>query len=98
VECLLRAVVAYKEQQISTFHDNLQNALQIETHIPTAARLAGLLTAITEELNDVPLYYSLPELAATLHSTTPLMQVVLKFLIFIDFSVFLINFEVFGIF
>ena len=39
--------------------------------IPTAERLTGILTAISEELKDVLLYYSLPDLAATLQCTVP---------------------------
>jgi tRNA (guanine26-N2/guanine27-N2)-dimethyltransferase len=39
--------------------------------IPTAERLAGMLTSISEELKDVPFYYSLPDLASTLQCTVP---------------------------
>ena len=42
-------------------------------HIPTHNRLTGLLSLISEELKDVPLYYTLPELASTLHLPTPVM-------------------------
>ena len=39
--------------------------------IATAERLAGMLTSISEELKDVPFYYSLPDLAATLQCMVP---------------------------
>ena len=41
------------------------------TYISTYQRLAGLLSLISEELKDVIFYYTLPELASTLHATTP---------------------------
>lgn len=39
--------------------------------IPTAERLTGILTSISEELKDVPYYYSLPDLAHTLQCLVP---------------------------
>ena len=42
-------------------------------HISTHNRLTGLLSLISEELKDVPLYYTLPELASTVHLSTPVM-------------------------
>lgn len=39
--------------------------------IATKTRLHGLLTSVSEELSDVPLYYSLPDLCHTLHCTSP---------------------------
>lgn len=42
--------------------------------ISTAPRLSGILTIISEELKDVPFYYSLPELASTLHCKVPTYQ------------------------
>jgi tRNA (guanine26-N2/guanine27-N2)-dimethyltransferase len=42
-----------------------------EPVIPTAERLAGILTSISEELKDVPFYYSLPDLAHSVQSITP---------------------------
>jgi len=39
--------------------------------IATKKRLHGLLTAVSEELPDVPLYYSLPDLCSTLHCACP---------------------------
>jgi tRNA (guanine26-N2/guanine27-N2)-dimethyltransferase len=39
--------------------------------IQTRERLHGLLTAVSEELPDVPLYYTLPDLCQTLHCTSP---------------------------
>jgi len=41
------------------------------THIPTGPRLAGLLSSMSEELKDVPLFYSLSELTSTLHLSAP---------------------------
>jgi tRNA (guanine26-N2/guanine27-N2)-dimethyltransferase len=39
--------------------------------IPTAERLSGMLTSISEELKDVPFHYNLPDLAAILQCTVP---------------------------
>lgn len=36
--------------------------------------MVGLLTAVSEELQDVPLHYTLPDLAGTLHCTCPKMD------------------------
>lgn len=46
----------------------------VEAHafpIATAERLSGILTSISEELKDVPFYYSLPDLASTLQCVEP---------------------------
>eukprot|EP01041_Mallomonas_annulata_P001576 gene1576-3049_t len=40
----------------------------------TIVRLKGLLTSVSEELKDVPLYYMLPDLASTLHVSSPIMR------------------------
>ncbi|CAM9717541.1 unnamed protein product [Chrysoparadoxa australica] len=37
----------------------------------TSPRMLGTLTLVNEELQDVPLYYLLPDLCATLHCTSP---------------------------
>lgn len=37
-------------------------------------RMVGLLTAVSEELQDVPLHYTLPDLSGTLHCTCPKMD------------------------
>jgi tRNA (guanine26-N2/guanine27-N2)-dimethyltransferase len=44
-----------------------------DTQFPpaTAKRLRGLLTVMSEELKDVPLFYYLPDLASVLHSKVP---------------------------
>lgn len=43
-----------------------------EAHpVPTAKRLAGILTTISEELKDVVLYYSLPELSSAVQIDCP---------------------------
>ena len=39
--------------------------------IATRTRLHGLLTSVSEELPDVPLYYTLPDLCSTLHCACP---------------------------
>ena len=39
--------------------------------IETRDRMHGLLTTVSEELPDVPLYYTLPDLCQTLHCTSP---------------------------
>jgi hypothetical protein len=36
--------------------------------------MVGLLTAVSEELQDVPLHYTLPDLSGTLHCTCPKMD------------------------
>jgi len=37
----------------------------------TETRMHGLLTAVSEELQDVPLFYNLPDLCSTLHCESP---------------------------
>ncbi|XP_058146475.1 tRNA (guanine(26)-N(2))-dimethyltransferase isoform X2 [Dasypus novemcinctus] len=37
----------------------------------TAERIRGVLSVVTEELPDVPLYYTLDQLSATIHCSTP---------------------------
>ena len=45
-------------------------------HITTKGRLTGLLTSCLDELNDVPLYYKLPDLSRAVHtSSMPLMAI-----------------------
>lgn len=39
--------------------------------LPTTERMVGLLTAVSEELVDVPLHYTLQDMAGTLHCTCP---------------------------
>eukprot|EP01038_Epipyxis_sp_PR26KG_P007247 gene7247-9879_t len=39
--------------------------------VPTSTRLIGILTSISEELKDVPLYYSLPHLSSLVQSKMP---------------------------
>ncbi|XP_074059636.1 tRNA (guanine(26)-N(2))-dimethyltransferase [Macrotis lagotis] len=40
-------------------------------HFRTAARIRGVLSMVTEELPDVPLYYTLDQLSSTIHCNTP---------------------------
>ncbi len=42
--------------------------------IPTVQRMTGILTVISEELKDVPFYYSLPELASAVKCGVPQLQ------------------------
>jgi tRNA (guanine26-N2/guanine27-N2)-dimethyltransferase len=42
--------------------------------LPTRDRLIGLLTSVTEELQDVPLFYTLPDICGTLHCSSPRMD------------------------
>lgn len=42
--------------------------------VATAKRLSGILTTMSEELKDIPLYYSLPDLASAVQSKVPTMQ------------------------
>lgn len=44
--------------------------------IPTAKRLTGILTSISEELKDVPFYYTLPDLSSALQCSTPKFSLV----------------------
>ena len=39
--------------------------------VPTSQRITAVLSTISEELKDVPLYYMLPDLAANVHSRAP---------------------------
>ena len=43
----------------------------ISSNISTKPRIIGLLTAMSQELPDSPLYYYLPELASVVHSKIP---------------------------
>jgi len=52
-----------------TNSDNDQ--VQLFQHIRMKKELHGLLTVVSEELNDVPLYYVLPDLCHTLGCSTP---------------------------
>lgn len=42
--------------------------------VPTKTPMHGLLTSVSEELSDVPLYYKLPDLCKTLHCANPPMD------------------------
>mmetsp|Transcript_18145 Transcript_18145/g.26963 ORF Transcript_18145/g.26963 Transcript_18145/m.26963 type:complete len:568 (-) Transcript_18145:785-2488(-) len=42
--------------------------------VPTKTRMHGLLSSVSEELSDVPLYYKLPDLCKTLHCANPPMD------------------------
>jgi len=44
-----------------------------DAFLSTQERLHGVLTAVSEELPDVPLYYTLPDLCAALHCSSPKM-------------------------
>lgn len=39
----------------------------------TRKRIEGMLTSVSEELNDVPLFYTLPDMCSTLHCNSPRM-------------------------
>ncbi|KAJ8599265.1 hypothetical protein CTAYLR_006774 [Chrysophaeum taylorii] len=43
----------------------------VDKYLSTTERLHGVLTAISEELSDVPLYYTLPDMCSTLHCSSP---------------------------
>ena len=61
-----------QQQSCTTTAAAEESTTTTTTHrIPTAERLAGMLTSISEELKDVPFYYSLPDLASTLQCTVP---------------------------
>ena len=51
--------------------DRIDNAC--DAHLSTQERLHGMLTAVSEELLDVPLYYTLPDICAALHCSSPKM-------------------------
>lgn len=44
------------------------------TRFRTSKRIEGMLSMVTEELQDVPLYYTLDHLSSTVHSSTPPMM------------------------
>lgn len=52
--------------------DFVQEVLQTApTHLKTLKRIHGVLSVITEELHDCPLYFILERLSGTLHVETP---------------------------
>jgi len=75
-------VTAYKDAQAQRPKDQPL----LFPPIATRDRLHGLLTSVTEELNDVPLYYTLPELCQTVKFKAD----------YIFFSVFCTNKKVAG--
>ena len=48
-------------------------AAGVDNHLSTTERIHGMLTAVSEELLDVPLYYTLPDLCSALHCASPKM-------------------------
>jgi tRNA (guanine26-N2/guanine27-N2)-dimethyltransferase len=48
-----------------------ENGSLLPYPVPTISRLTGLLITISEEIKDVPLHYTLPDLAACLHIPSP---------------------------
>ncbi|KAH8048145.1 N(2),N(2)-dimethylguanosine tRNA methyltransferase [Aureococcus anophagefferens] len=48
-------------------------AAGVDAHLSTTERIHGMLTAVSEELLDVPLYYTLPDLCSALHCASPKM-------------------------
>jgi tRNA (guanine26-N2/guanine27-N2)-dimethyltransferase len=48
-------------------------SVELPFEVPTATRIKGVLTCISEELKDAPFYYHLPDLASCLHSKVPPM-------------------------
>lgn len=44
-----------------------------DEHLSTTERIHGVFTAVSEELMDVPLYYTIPDLCKTLHCAAPKM-------------------------
>ncbi|KAF0691189.1 Aste57867_17537 [Aphanomyces stellatus] len=50
------------------------NVLKHAAKYPTKDRLHGLLTSVSEEVQDAPLYYTLPGLSKTLHCQQPRMD------------------------
>jgi len=51
--------------------ENYKKYGQPHDPLPTSPRLHGMLTAVSEELSEVPLYYSLPDLAHTVRCSVP---------------------------
>jgi tRNA G26 N,N-dimethylase Trm1 len=49
-------------------------ATQLKAQVPSWHRLHGTLVAASEELPDIPLYYMLPSMCATLHCSCPPMD------------------------
>eukprot|EP00428_Durinskia_dybowskii_P073042 CAMPEP_0170412942 /NCGR_PEP_ID=MMETSP0117_2-20130122/31250_1 /TAXON_ID=400756 /ORGANISM="Durinskia baltica, Strain CSIRO CS-38" /LENGTH=570 /DNA_ID=CAMNT_0010670691 /DNA_START=61 /DNA_END=1773 /DNA_ORIENTATION=- len=75
VDTILARVDLARVAQSTTSAGATPSAAAIEEEprhvIQTAERLGGMLTSISEELKDVPFYYSLPDLASTLQCTVP---------------------------
>ena len=56
---------------IQRLESESQHVVPDMSWIATKTRLHGLMTSVSEELNDVPLYYTLPDLCHTLHCECP---------------------------
>ena len=78
-ELLRRLVSAVPQENTSSDKDSITATAAAATittsllpyPVPTIARLTGLLTTMSEEIKDVPLHYTLPDLAATMHIPSP---------------------------
>ena len=46
-------------------------AAECDEHLSTTERIHGVFTAVSEELMDVPLYYTIPDICKTLHCAAP---------------------------
>ena len=49
-------------------------AAECDEHLSTTERIHGVFTAVSEELMDVPLYYTIPDICKTLHCAAPLCE------------------------
>eukprot|EP01039_Chlorochromonas_danica_P003441 gene3441-3769_t len=59
-------------RRVETYLNTPRDPAVVETDpIPTARRLGGILSSMSDELKDVPLYYSLPDLASTAQIKVP---------------------------
>jgi len=59
------------QKKKNTDGDNVSNTKPMSKHLSTMKNLHGLLTVVSEELHDVPLYYTLPTLCHTLGCQMP---------------------------
>jgi tRNA (guanine26-N2/guanine27-N2)-dimethyltransferase len=71
VSLLKSRVERYQYEMASTDRFNSTSDGTPLIPIPTIKRMIGLLTAISEELHDVILYYSVPEMAKAIRSPKP---------------------------
>lgn len=61
-------------KRVKQYDSFSSEAEKLQYPISTVKRILGILTIISEEIKEVPFFYSLPELASTVHSSVPTYQ------------------------